>query len=80
VLVEGGGEVIRSFLVGRTWDEMSVFLAPVLIGGRGAQAIAGGARDDAGFLPLGAQLVAARRFGGGVLVRLVPERRSRATA
>ncbi len=42
LLVEGGGEVLGSFFQGGWVDEAQVFLAPVVIGGKGARGAVGG--------------------------------------
>ncbi len=67
ILVEGGGEIIGSFLDEKMVDKMYAFYAPVLIGGKKAVAIGGsGARTIPDALRL-AQL-SVRRFGDNVLV------------
>ncbi len=42
VLVEGGGEVHASFLEAGVVDRVAIFLAPLLLGGRGAPSLIGG--------------------------------------
>jgi len=43
VLIEGGGEVAAAFLNSGLVDKLSLFIAPILIGGRGAVPAIGGA-------------------------------------
>jgi len=43
VLVEGGGEVHGAFLDAGLVDRVAMFTAPLLIGGRGATPVVGGA-------------------------------------
>ncbi len=42
VMIEGGSEVLGSFLVARLVDEVALFRAPLLLGGRGSRAAFGG--------------------------------------
>jgi len=42
VMVEGGSEVLGSFLAARLVDEVALFRAPLLLGGRGSKAAFGG--------------------------------------
>ena len=42
VMVEGGGEVLGSFLAGRLADQVALFRAPLLLGGRGSRPAFGG--------------------------------------
>jgi diaminohydroxyphosphoribosylaminopyrimidine deaminase/5-amino-6-(5-phosphoribosylamino)uracil reductase len=42
VLVEGGSEILGSFLDARMIDEVHVHVAPLLIGGREARQVSGG--------------------------------------
>ena len=41
-MVEGGAEVLGSFLAERRFDELALFRAPLLLGGRGSLAAFGG--------------------------------------
>jgi diaminohydroxyphosphoribosylaminopyrimidine deaminase/5-amino-6-(5-phosphoribosylamino)uracil reductase len=41
-MVEGGAEVLGSFLEARLFDEVALFRAPLLLGGRGSRAAFGG--------------------------------------
>lgn len=42
LMVEGGGEVLGSFLAARLADQVALFRAPLLLGGRGSRAAFGG--------------------------------------
>lgn len=42
LMVEGGGEVLGSFLRARSFDRLVLFRAPLLLGGRGSRAAFGG--------------------------------------
>jgi diaminohydroxyphosphoribosylaminopyrimidine deaminase/5-amino-6-(5-phosphoribosylamino)uracil reductase len=42
VMVEGGGEVLGSFLAARLADQVALFRAPLLLGGRGSRSAFGG--------------------------------------
>ena len=41
-MVEGGGEVLGSFLAARLVDQVALFRAPLLLGGRGSRSAFGG--------------------------------------
>jgi diaminohydroxyphosphoribosylaminopyrimidine deaminase/5-amino-6-(5-phosphoribosylamino)uracil reductase len=41
-MVEGGGEVLGSFLAARLVDEIALFRGPLLLGGRGSRPAFGG--------------------------------------
>ena len=41
-MVEGGGEVLGSFLSARLVDEIALFRAPLVLGGRGSRPAFGG--------------------------------------
>jgi diaminohydroxyphosphoribosylaminopyrimidine deaminase/5-amino-6-(5-phosphoribosylamino)uracil reductase len=42
LLVEGGSEVMGSFVRERSFDELVIFRAPLVLGGRGSRAVVGG--------------------------------------
>jgi diaminohydroxyphosphoribosylaminopyrimidine deaminase/5-amino-6-(5-phosphoribosylamino)uracil reductase len=42
LMVEGGGEVLGSFLQARLFDQVALFRAPLLLGGRGSRPAFGG--------------------------------------
>jgi diaminohydroxyphosphoribosylaminopyrimidine deaminase/5-amino-6-(5-phosphoribosylamino)uracil reductase len=42
LMVEGGGEVLGSFLAARLADQVALFRAPLLLGGRGSRPAFGG--------------------------------------
>ena len=73
LLVEGGAEVIASFLRGGLVDRLTVYIAPVLIGGRTAPPRVGGPErtDESGWLPL--ELLSATRLGEGLLLTWRPK-------
>jgi diaminohydroxyphosphoribosylaminopyrimidine deaminase/5-amino-6-(5-phosphoribosylamino)uracil reductase len=68
VLVEGGAEVLASFVASGLYDRVAVDCAPLLIGGRGAPGPLGGA--GAGALAEAARLerLAAVRAGGDLIL------------
>lgn len=72
VLVEGGGDLGWSFVSSGTVDQVYAFLAPKLVGGRGAvSAVDGeGFADLAGALQL--RFVSRRTLGDDVLLEAVP--------
>jgi 2,5-diamino-6-(ribosylamino)-4(3H)-pyrimidinone 5'-phosphate reductase len=71
LMVEGGGRVLSSFLRGGFVDELSIYLAPILIGGTTAPALL---EDPAGPMapPLELELVGAEPIDEGLLVRYRP--------
>jgi 2,5-diamino-6-(ribosylamino)-4(3H)-pyrimidinone 5'-phosphate reductase len=75
VMVEGGGTVIRSFLAAGLWDRMTVYYAPLVIGGGTTPTIADGdgATGPGGIV--GARITASRGLGDGLLVTFRPLRR-----
>jgi diaminohydroxyphosphoribosylaminopyrimidine deaminase/5-amino-6-(5-phosphoribosylamino)uracil reductase len=42
LMVEGGSELLGSFLAARAFDELALFRAPLLLGGRGSLSAFGG--------------------------------------
>lgn len=72
VLVEGGGITIASFLREGLWDQMTIYYAPVVMGGTGGPTVAEGQIVRIGSGPANVHLAAVRRLGEGVLVVLVP--------
>jgi len=67
LLVEGGGEVIWSFLKGGFVDSYSVFVGSMIIGGRTAPTpVDGEGFDD--HEALSCELVECRQLGDGVLL------------
>jgi 2,5-diamino-6-(ribosylamino)-4(3H)-pyrimidinone 5'-phosphate reductase len=77
VMVEGGGETIASFLSAGLWDEMTVYCAPVVIGGEGGPTIADGEVGGAE-APAGTRLVSVARLGEGFVVKYRPAASRRA--
>jgi 2,5-diamino-6-(ribosylamino)-4(3H)-pyrimidinone 5'-phosphate reductase len=72
LMVEGGSRVIASFLRERLFDELTVYIAPVVIGEAGAPSLAGGpAAPDAGSVtPL--ERTGVEALGDGVLLSFRP--------
>ncbi len=70
LLVEGGGTVIASFLAAGLADEVTVYVAPVVVGG-GAPSLAEGALAGG---PIDLRIVDVERLGEGFLVRYHPAR------
>lgn len=70
LLVEGGARVHASFLAGGLYDLLTVYVAPVVLGGGPslAEGLAPGSLDAAPRL----RLVAAQRLGEGALLELRP--------
>ena len=73
VMVEGGGNVIASVLRSGLFDRMTVYVAPVVIGGRTAPSLAIGMEspDDRSVVPV--RFEAAERLGEGLLVTYGPK-------
>ena len=76
ILVEGGGEVIASFLRGGWFDRCTVYVAPVVIGGSTAPPMARGPEtvgdEDATRL----RFVSAEPIDDGVLLTYLPRERA----
>jgi 2,5-diamino-6-(ribosylamino)-4(3H)-pyrimidinone 5'-phosphate reductase len=72
VLVEGGSQVIAAFVREGIVDRMTVYVAPVVIGGTTAPTLAGGEDRPGpeGAVPL--SLVSVERIGEGVLLTYEP--------
>jgi len=68
VLVEGGGEVIYSFLKEKLADELKIFVGNVVIGGRRAPTIADGEGARSIDEVINLKLKKVRKLGGGVLL------------
>jgi len=68
LLVEGGEEVIWSFLHGRLADEVKVFVGSLVIGGRTAPTPAGGAGAQSLTEVVPLKLESAKPVGSGVLL------------
>jgi 2,5-diamino-6-(ribosylamino)-4(3H)-pyrimidinone 5'-phosphate reductase len=74
VMVEGGSEVLASFLRARLVDSLTVYVAPLLIGGRTAPSLIAGPEtpDPASAIPL--TEVGAERVGEGTVLTYAPGR------
>ena len=72
LLVEGGSETLAAFLRGRLVDRLTIYLAPVIIGGRDAPTMVGGPEtiDAAGEIPL--RRIEARPIDDGWLLTFEP--------
>lgn len=72
ILVEGGSTVIWEFLKNKLADELIVFYAPLIIGGK-APSIAGGegAKSEEEVIKL--EIKEIKRVGDGFLVRFIPK-------
>ncbi|MBI4392263.1 MAG: dihydrofolate reductase family protein [Euryarchaeota archaeon] len=68
LLVEGGGEVIASFLASGLVDEFHTYVAPLIVGGRGAPTPAGGVGANSLETMWKLELVSATRLGEGALL------------
>lgn len=68
LLVEGGGEVIWSFLKEKLADELKIFVGNVVIGGRRAPTIADGHGAKSIDEVINLKLKNVRKLGGGVLL------------
>ncbi|MCL4346912.1 MAG: 2,5-diamino-6-(ribosylamino)-4(3H)-pyrimidinone 5'-phosphate reductase [Candidatus Thermoplasmatota archaeon] len=77
LLVEGGGELIFSFLSLDLVDSLTVYTSPIVIGGRASPTIADGPgfRRSSSFRQF--RLVNLRRLGEGFVATYVPMRRER---
>lgn len=74
LMVEGGGEVIFSLFEAGLVDELSVYIAPMIIGGAEAPTLVDGAGFTEGFPQLTLQTI--DRFDTGVLLRFAVEEES----
>ncbi len=72
VMVEGGSEVLASVLRSREFDRLTVYVAPLLIGGRTAPSLLAGPEspDEAHAIPL--EFVSSEREGAGTLLTYRP--------
>lgn len=68
LLVEGGGEVIHSFTAARLADELFVFVADIVLGGRDAPTLAEGEGASTLEEAVRARFVSAQRLEGGLLL------------
>lgn len=73
-MVEGGGNMIASVLRSGEFDRLTVYVAPVVIGGRTAPSLAIGPEcvDESGLRPL--VFLEAQPLGTGVLLSYGPLR------
>ncbi|MCI4325381.1 MAG: dihydrofolate reductase family protein [Thermoplasmata archaeon] len=80
LLVEGGGEILASVLAGGLVDRMTVFVAPVVIGGASAPPMVRGVDLAAGRPSVPLTFVTAEPIDDGVVLTYVPARPSEAPA
>jgi diaminohydroxyphosphoribosylaminopyrimidine deaminase/5-amino-6-(5-phosphoribosylamino)uracil reductase len=76
VLIEGGGETAAAFLNAGRVDKVSLFIAPILIGGRGAVPAVGGAGVERVADALRLEHVTAEWFGPDLLYTGYPVNRT----
>jgi 2,5-diamino-6-(ribosylamino)-4(3H)-pyrimidinone 5'-phosphate reductase len=76
ILVEGGAEVLASFLRGGLFDELTVYLAPVVIGGLTAPSMVTGPETPGPLQAIGLERVAAVPLDDGVLMTFRPGARA----
>ncbi|MFO8132512.1 MAG: 2,5-diamino-6-(ribosylamino)-4(3H)-pyrimidinone 5'-phosphate reductase [Thermoplasmatota archaeon] len=72
LLVEGGGTVIYAFLKERLVDVMTVYVAPMVIGGAGTPTVADGDGASTPGDVVGLAFADAERLGDGLLLTLHP--------
>ena len=72
LLVEGGGTIIYSFLHTHFVDVMTVYVAPMVIGGMSTPTMAGGPGATALDEIIGLSFYSVERLGEGVLLKLHP--------
>lgn len=72
LLVEGGSRVLASFLAEGLVDELTVFVAPVLIGDDAAPPMLAGLSTPGESEALGLRLLSSERVDGGALLRFRP--------
>ncbi|HEV2449917.1 MAG TPA: RibD family protein [Thermoplasmata archaeon] len=72
LLVEGGSRVLASFLAEGLVDELSLFVAPVLIGDTAAPSMLTGLATRTETDALGLSLLSSERIDGGALLRFRP--------
>jgi diaminohydroxyphosphoribosylaminopyrimidine deaminase/5-amino-6-(5-phosphoribosylamino)uracil reductase len=67
ILIEGGGETAAAFLNAGLVDKVSLFIAPILIGGRGAVPAVGGSGAERVADALRLECVTTKWFGSDLL-------------
>lgn len=72
LLVEGGGRVIWSFLKNGLFDELSIYISPIIIGGANSPTVADGegVRDGKSVIRL--RIKEVKKLGDGILIRYEP--------
>jgi len=69
LLVEGGARVLASFLRSQLFDRMTVYVAPVVIGGSTAPPMVAGRETEGPDRAIRLRLESSERLGDGLLVR-----------
>lgn len=75
VLVEGGARVFASFLRAGLWDRLTVYVAPLIIGGATAPPMVAGAETESAAQSLPMRLLGTERLGEGLLLEYAPAER-----
>ena len=75
VLVEGGAHVLASVLRGRLFDRLTVFVAPMVIGGATAPSMVLGIDPPSPGFPVPLELTSLERLGNGSLLTYSPATR-----
>lgn len=68
LLVEGGGEIIYELFRLRVVDSLTIYTAPVIIGGRGAPSVADGDGFSVGSFPK-MKMIGCRKLGEGIITK-----------
>ncbi len=72
LMVEGGETVIWEFLKNGLVDELSVFIAPIIIGGKNSPTLAGGEGALSPQKIIKMRLVESKKLGDGILLKFHP--------
>ena len=72
LMVEGGETVIWEFLKNGLVDELSVFIAPIIIGGKNSPTLAGGEGALSPKKIIKMRLVESKKLGDGILLKFHP--------
>jgi len=72
LMVEGGETVIWEFLKNGLVDELSVFIAPIIIGGKSSPTLAGGEGALSPKKIIKMRLAEAKKLGDGILLKFHP--------
>ncbi|MGI0070949.1 MAG: dihydrofolate reductase family protein [Thermoplasmata archaeon] len=72
LLVEGGGEILSSVLRGGLFDRLTVYSAPLLIGGATAPPMVRGSETDGAEEAVALRLLSVERLGDGYVATYLP--------